>query len=399
MDTAVHLARPAPTSPLAPRADAPKRRFGLRARLVAFAVVVLVTLLARPASHHARAASLLLSFAGGPAAEGAGPAPLVEERITFRSGGRDVPARTYAPAGLGALPGIVMVHGVHFKGIDEPRLQRFARAVASAGYVVLTPEISELSEYQVAPRSIDTVGDAAEHLRTRLGSAKVGVMGMSFGGGIALLTAADPRFADRVGFVVAIGAHDDLARVSRFFATDEAVDPRGVAHAQRAHEYGATVLVYSQVDAFFPAEDVPAARAALRSWLREERDDARAAAAQLSPASRARVEKLFAADIASIRDELVAFIDRRAEAMKKVSPHGNLSGLQASVYLLHGEHDSVIPASETLWLAHDVPPERLRMALVSPAIQHVELEQPTLADQWALVHFMGEVLGDAERTR
>ena len=43
---------------------------------------------------------------------------------------------------------------------------------------------------------------------------------MSFAGGLSLLAAADPRFAEDVGFVVAVGAHHDLARVSRFFATD-----------------------------------------------------------------------------------------------------------------------------------------------------------------------------------
>ena len=101
----------------------------------------------------------------------------------------------------------------------------------------------------------------------------------------------------------------------------------------------------------------------------------------------------------ALRDELLAVIDKEQDEMRKVSPHGNLLGLEASVYLLHGEKDSVIPATETLWLARDVPQDQLRMTLVSPAIQHVELEEPALADRWALVHFMGEVLADAERTR
>jgi hypothetical protein len=37
--------------------------------------------------------------------------------------------------------------------------------------------------------------------------------------------------------------------------------------------------------------------------------------------------------------------------------------------------------------------------LVSPAIEHVELKEPSLADQWALIHFMGEVIGEAEASR
>lgn len=406
MDPAVPSAkrRPSqpPESPAVPRGrgarPARRRLWWSRVRLVVLVSVALGVLFARPAVHHARAASLLLSFSGPPPAASAAPV-LLEERISFDVGGRAVPARTYAPIGSKNAPGIVMVHGVHHRGIEEPRLQRFARAVASAGYVVMTPEVSELSDYKVARSSVDTVGAATAHLRAQLGVAKVGLMGMSFGGGVCLLTAADARFAKDVGFVVAIGAHDDLARVSRFFVTNEAVEPSGEKRAQHAHEYGATVLVYSRIEAFFPPEDVPAARAALGAWLHEERDVARKEAAALSPPSRAKVEKLFAADIASLREELLAVVDKEKDEMRKVSPHGNLLGLEANVYLLHGEKDSVIPATETLWLARDVPQDRLRMALVSPAIQHVELEEPALADRWALVHFMGEVLADAERTR
>lgn len=347
-------------------------------RAVVFVIAVLAVLLARPATHHARAAGLLVSFSD-PAAE---PPRVVEERVLIDG----VPARIHRPAGSGDRPGVVLVHGVHHLGIEEPRLERFARAVAAAGVVVLTPEIAELSDYRVAPRSIDTVGRSLRFLEARLGKKKVGLMGMSFGGGLSLLAAADPRFRDDIAFVVAVGAHGDLARVSRFFAEDP-----------RAHEYGATVLVYTHVEDFFPEEDVPVAREALRLWLHEAREDARRAARELSPASRDKAERLFAADVASLRPELLAAIERLRGPMREVSPAGHLAGIRASVYLLHGEGDNVIPASETTALAREIPAERLRAVLVTPAIQHVELKGPTAKDKWDLVHFMGRVLAEADQ--
>jgi dienelactone hydrolase len=366
---------------------------GRRLRLVLFFLAVVAILLVRPATRHARAASLLVAFSNPDFVP-----PVTDEPLTVEVPGRGpVPARIYRPADAGAhAPGVVLVHGVHRLGISEPRLTRFARAVANAGVVVLTPEISELSDYHVDPRSIDTVGAAVEALSARLGGRRIGVMGMSFGGGISLLAAADPRFAERVAFVVAVGAHDDLERVSRFFATSEIKEASGATLELHAHEYGATVLVYTRAEDFFPAADVPAAKDALRLWLWEKRDDAREAEKRLSPASKEKVDKLFAADIASVRPEILAEIDRRAQAMKAVSPHGHLAGLRAHVYLLHGAGDTVIPASETLWLAKDVPAAELRAVLVSPAIVHVELKEPTLLDKWELVHFMGRVIGEAE---
>ena len=373
-----------------------------RSRLVLFILAVMAILLARPAAHHVRATSLLLTFSDTKAKSTA-----VEELLTIdvpasaAGPARTVKARMFSPPGGSPKdhPAVVLVHGVQYRGIEEPRLQHFAQSVVSAGLVVLTPQVDELADYQVSPSSIETVGAAIEVLRARRFSDRVGVMGTSFGGGIALLTAADERFAEHVGFVVAIGAHDDLGRVSRFFATDEIPDVAGVTQKLHAHGYGAMVLVYTHVEDFFPAEDVPAARESLRSWLSEKRDQAREAAKALSPSSKARMDQFFDSEASTFRPALLAAIERRAGDMKKVSPHDHLAGLRAHVYLLHGAGDTVIPASETMWLAHDVPGGTLREALVSPAIEHVELKSPSFGDQAALVHFMGEVIGEAEATR
>jgi dienelactone hydrolase len=297
-------------------------------------------------------------------------------------------------------PAVVLVHGVQYLGIEEPRLQRFAKSVVSAGIVVLTPQVDELADYHVSARSIETVGASIRALRARAGgSSRVGLMGTSFGGGVSLLSAADPRFADDVAFVVAIGAHDDLGRVSGFFANDEIAEVTGATKKLHAHGYGATVLVYTHVEDFFPPEDVLAARDALRFWLRERREDARASARSLSPESKAKMDTLFGPDLSPLRPEIVAMIERRSADMKTVSPHEHLAGLRAHVYLLHGAGDTVVPATETMWLAKDVPASALREVLVSPAIEHVELKEPSVADQWALVHFMGEVIGEAEAAR
>lgn len=368
-----------------------------------FVMAVLALFLARPAAHHARATSLLLAFSD-PKAKPA----VVEELLTIdvpaspAGPARTVKARMFSPPGGTPkdVPAVVLVHGVQYLGIEEPRLQRFARSVVSAGIVVLTPQVDELADYAVSARSIETVGASVRALRARSGGAsRVGLMGTSFGGGVALLTAADPRFADEVAFVVAIGAHDDLGRVSSFFANDEIEDVTGATKKLRAHGYGATVLVYTHVEDFFPPEDVPAARDALRSWLHEKRDAARESAKALSPASKARMDIVFGPDISPLRPEIMAMIERHTTDMKTVSPHDRLSGLRAHVYLLHGAGDTVIPATETTWLAKDVPPASLRMVLVSPAIEHVELKEPSIADQWALVRFMSDVIGEAESAR
>jgi pimeloyl-ACP methyl ester carboxylesterase len=105
---------------------------------------------------------------------------------------------------------------------------------------------------------------------------------------------------------------------------------------------------------------------------------------------------LFDGKIASIAPALLAEVAAHGDTMGAASPRGHLASLHAPVFLLHGAGDAVIPATETLWLARDVPSGLVQDELVSPALVHVELEgEPSAREKWALVHFMAEVLAAA----
>lgn len=378
----------------------PPRR---RGRVLRIAAVFLLPLsfLAQPGYAHLRAATFLMRFTSREAPRGLatfGAYSVDEEDMTLADPtGLPIPARIYRPHGRADPPGLVLAHGVHYKGIGEPRLQRFARAIASAGVLVMTPELAELADYHIDPRTIDTIGESALDLRERVHRTTVGVMGLSFAGGLSMLAAAQPRYASAISLVVAVGAHDDLERVSHFFIEDKIPEVGGGTLEMKAHDYGAVVLVYGYVDHFFPARDVPTAREALRAWLHEDFDGARKKAEAMSAEARAKMQLVFDHREDVLGPEILDVITEHAGAMKAVSPHGNLGGLRARVYLLHGEGDNVIPAAETRWLAADAPPGSVQNALVSPALQHVELHgEPKAKDEYDLVHFMAQVLDDVE---
>lgn len=367
-----------------------------RRTLALLVVLVAIAVLWRPASAHVRAASLLVRFAD-PDAHG-----LVADAARHPVDVQDAPVagtrgRLYLPADLPHPPGVVVVHGVHWKGIDEPRLERFARTIAASGVAVLTPEIRELCDYRIDPASIDTIGASARALSDRLGGERVGLMGLSFAGGLSLVAASDPRYEPSLAFVAAVGAHDDLGRVLRFFVTDEAPRPEGAPLRVHAHDYGTVVLEYSHAEDFFPPADVDAARAALRQVLHEDFDAARREAAALSPEGARTMDRIFAHDTAALRPTLLALVDRLEPQLAAVSPSAHVGHLRVPAFVLHGAGDVLIPPSEAEWLAHDIPRASLRGALVSGAIEHVGLEEKTsLSDELALVHFMGDVLDAAD---
>jgi dienelactone hydrolase len=370
--------------------------------LFVFVLLASLVMAIHPGRLHARAASLLMRFASAEE-----PKPWLAQTYAYEVDERDstleaptgpTRARFYEPRGVSQAPAMVLIPGVHRLGVDEPRLRRFARAIASSGVVVFTPEVKALTEYRIQPESIGTIGAATRALAVSTHHPRVGVMGMSFAGGLSLLAASSPEWRDSIAFVVAVGAHDDLARVARFFATDAIDDAEGHMVHMKAHDYGTLVLVHDHAEDFFAPGDIEGARDALRHWLWGEEPEARKLAEKLPPAARDKIVTLFDKKGATLSPEILAVVERRQAFMHTVSPHGHLDGIRAPVYLLHGAGDSVIPASETGWLAKEVPPEYLRSSLVSPAIQHVELHgEPSVGERWALVHFMAQVLEEAAR--
>jgi dienelactone hydrolase len=306
-----------------------------------------------------------------------------------------VRGRLYIPVGVKDPPAIVVLHGVHHLGIEEPRLINFSRALSTHGILVLTPEMADLADYHVEPTAIAVIGSSARDLKARTGADSVAVLGLSFAGGLALVAAADPRYENDISVVASIGGHDSLPRVLRFYATNSIERPDGSKLLMPAHEYGVLVVAYSHPQEFFPAEDVELARDALRQQLYEIVAQAQAIAARLSPAGRNRMELLLAHKTDSLSADLLRGLAHHEAEAESVSPAGKLAHIKADVFLAHGAGDNVIPPTELLWIEREVAADKLKVAIISPAISHVELGgEPTFADRWQLVHFMEEFLRD-----
>jgi pimeloyl-ACP methyl ester carboxylesterase len=319
------------------------------------------------------------------------------QEITLTTTQGPVRARLYVPRGVAHAPGMVLVHGIHHLGIDEPRLVNLARAAASNGFSVLTPEVSALADYHVDGASIATIGESTAWLQQQLGTGPVVVVGVSFAGGLSLLAACDPRYAPHIRALVLMGAYDNLARVARFLATSQAECPDGRREPYRAHDYGAAVFVYSHLEQFFPASDLAVAHDSLRDWLWERPGDAEALFPQLSPPGRATMENLVARKIDSLRPKLLEAIQVDDSQLSAISPEEKLAALHTPVFILHGSTDDIIPSTETLWLEKEIPKPYLRDALITPAFSHVDLDKhPVWSDQLRLVDFLAGVLRAAD---
>jgi pimeloyl-ACP methyl ester carboxylesterase len=326
--------------------------------------------------------------------------PVTTTEFTLPLPSGPIRARLYTPVNHPNAPAIIVLHGVHYLGMNEPRLMAFASAMSSCGLRVLTPELPDIKDYHVGANTIDSIGDSAAWLSAQQGNRPVGIMGLSFSGSLSLLAAAEPQFHRNIRFVVAIGSEDEMSRVANYYVTGEDIRPNGTEELLPPHEYGALVLEYEDLKDFGPRHDIPALRSVLRAHLYEDVPAERAALARLTPRQTAEAEQLM--DTTSpITHRKLAAVDsdaRHIQGMAGVSPHGHLANLTTPVYLLHGEADNIIPSSETQWLEADIPSKTLKASLISPVMSHLDLDGkgPNFADQMRLVHFFALILHAAE---
>lgn len=362
--------------------------------LALFAAAIAATALYAPIQRRLRSAELLRNLEHAGSVRGEARSGLVEQDVTIAGRAGPIRARLYRSSGTSVAPGLVIAHGVHYLGIDEPRLVPFARELARSGRIVLTPELSDLMDYRITGASVAVIEDAVRWLseRPEVTRRRVGLLGLSFAGGLSLVVAEDPNAAARLEYVTSVGGHDDLERVLRFLVSDRIETPSGV-RPMKAHDYGLVVAVYGYLDRFVEAPDHDVLRSSLRAWLHEDRPTARALAAKCSTASCRHVFELVEnGSTRELAPELTRILAEHRAELDALSPRGKLARITIPVYLLHGSADNVIPPSETEWAElelHDQP----HLCLVSPLIQHVEMvSRASLGDEFALVDFVARIL-------
>jgi pimeloyl-ACP methyl ester carboxylesterase len=315
---------------------------------------------------------------------------------TWAAPSHPVRARLYWPRDVARPGGMVVVHGIHHLGMDEPRLMSFSHALAASGLAVLTPQLDSLADYTVDASSIAAIGESAAYLDERLGHRKVTLIGISFAGGLSLLAATEPHYASHLRALVLMGAYDDLARVSRFLATGRQELPDGESEEHPVHDYGASVFIYAHLDQFFPASDRAVAHDALRDWLWEEPERAKPLLDKLNPTSRATLNALLERRIDLVRPQMLSAILADQAELEAVSPRGHVASLRVPVYILHGSADDIIPPAESLWLAQDLPRDAVRDVLITGAFAHVDpAKDASIWEELRLVHFIAGVLKTA----
>ncbi len=320
----------------------------------------------------------------------------------------DVPARFYQPSGR-VTRTVMLVPGIHSMGIDEPRLKALAYDLAGTGVRAMTLALPDLQRYRITARSTDVLEDAVTWMAAQPALAPdghVGMIGISFAGGLSIVAAGRASIRDKVAFVVSFGGHGDLTRVVHYLCTGEAPQMEGIT-THPPHDYGVAVLLYGLADRMVPPEQVEPLSEGIRTFL---------LASQLTLVDMDRANAMFqkARDMVKTLPEpaatLLTYVNERnvKQLGPALLPHlGNLAAdapsaspqrapdvPTAPVYLLHGDGDTVIPTVESAILGRYLEDKGANVhMLISGLITHAEVDRAaTASDTWKLAAFWASVL-------
>jgi pimeloyl-ACP methyl ester carboxylesterase len=249
------------------------------------------------------------------------------------------PSTVARPGGSGPWPAFVFVNGVTARGRRHPDVQRLARGLARAGYLVVIPDLPGLAQGEITPRT------AAATVAVGLATAalpdaedrRVGFLGVSMGASLALLAAEDRALAHRVSVVGAIAPYTDLVDVVRLATTGvHLVDGKPMPFD--ADSFVSLVVARSLAAGLQPARD----RLALLETLPTVEDDPPRPLAVLDHRRVARTAggrglvRLYRSLPASVRSSIA-----------RLSPIAGARRLRAPVEIASAPKDKYFPVAES----------------------------------------------------
>jgi hypothetical protein len=338
------------------------------------------------------------------------------EVFTVPTRAGDVPARFYRPDGR-VRRTVLLMPGVHRDGINEARLVGLAEDLAATGFGVLTIAAPDLQKFKITPQVTDVIEDAV-----KWGSAqpeyapdgKVGLLGISFSGGLSVVAAGRDSIREKVAFVLSFGGHGDLARVMHYLCSGQVLgDLERAKHSSAVyganhvevhppHDYGVAVVLLSLADRIVPPDQVAPLSRGIDGFLLAS------SLAVGNPEAAVKVfdeMKAYAQTLPEPARTLMTHVNERAvdklgpillpvaDSLKDNPGMPSLSAERAApplapVLLLHGIDDNVIPSMETVLLAEHLKGKARVTGLLSALITHAEVNRtPGPIEVWHLARF------------
>jgi pimeloyl-ACP methyl ester carboxylesterase len=275
-------------------------------------------------------------------------------------------------------PAVLFANGATPDGRAHPGVRRLGLALASSGYIVFIPDLPGIAAGEMSPRTLGAASGCALAAADsdEVEGGRVGLVGVSVGGTLALLVAGLPDVAARVSVVACVAPYTDLAKVMMLATTESYPGPAG------AEPYGVPSslpvgLARSLIAILSQTADVRALGQAVGRLDPQSADPLRALrdspCRSLGPVSASVQDLLVNRDPARFPGLYARLPEFVRQAVVSLSPVHAAANVTAPVEIATSPRDRYFPVAESLALAAVTPNVRVT---VTTALAHAV---PTLS--------------------
>ncbi len=248
-----------------------------------------------------------------------------------------------APPLPGAREGVVVIPGIGDERKDS-QLINLSTSLAREGIVVMDLTTPALIARRLDPDDVDAVVQAflaLEH-HPSVGAGRAGILGISGGGDLGMLAAADPRIRDQLGFMMLFGGYYDATSLLRDFGR-RALDVDGTLEPWTPNP----VPVEALAKTIAPTLSASEGKLLVGALSEHGKPLTAVQLASLSPGALAAYHLLHGDDPTHVDANIAALTPAMRRDLVALSPSAVLGDIHAPIYLLHDRNDTYVPFTES----------------------------------------------------
>jgi acetyl esterase/lipase len=276
----------------------------------------------------------------------------IEQHPTILLGNAQMGSNLYIPSGNSKHAIIVYIHGISPLGKDDPRLDYLARTFSRAGFVVLVPELPDMSPDKLSPDVIGEIEASIQYAYSRsdiVSDKKVGVFGFSIGSGPALIAISRLKPKVPIRFIISFGGYYDLREVITFSTTGKFAY-RGQGYFLEPDNQTRWYFVQYYSDYIQNPNDTQILKNIAQAKLADSNTDVSSLVGQLSSEGKAAYDVTANTDPSKAGMLLDNLPDQLKSLINSLDPTEQIQNISGNLYIIHSTNDNVVPYTQSLEL-------------------------------------------------
>lgn len=259
-------------------------------------------------------------------------------------------------------PMILLLHGMNFLGINDPRIIHLAKALSILGYNVITPEIPEIRKMLINQDTLKSLNDFFEIFETNILYENIGLFLVSFSGGMSLIPISNQKQKKLFKSIITIGTYSNFESCIPYALNNFDID-----------NYGTYILLYNYIDLISKNHKIKEYfyDNIIYNSLHNQNLNYLKMKNSLSKHESVfcdRIEKNI-----NFRMEIgQEIIKKKKDLIKKLSPINHIQNIDSKIkiHFLHGKNDKIISSEESNNIYEKIKDFKDSKFLITDLINH-----------------------------